>query len=102
MRSTSNVDGSAEHSGCGAGVAIFVLSEQQWYFAGVYSSCLPAHYDSYMAEVAAATFGLKVAHDMCKVALTTQPYAPEVIFKFDALTVGQLTTWKLGCSPITR
>ena len=91
------VDGSSGKQGTGAGVAIFVQSSFQWFFGGAFSSGLPADFDSYRAELAAATFGLKASHDLCKVALTYQTYSPQVIIKFDALTVGNQLLGNWAC-----
>ena len=91
------VDGSSGKQGTGAGVAIFVQSSFQWFFGGAFSSGLPLDFDSYRAELAAATFGLKASHDLCKVALTYQTYSPQVIIKFDALTVGNQLLGNWAC-----
>lgn len=95
------MDGSSEPSGGGAGIAAFVRSKRLWYFAGVFSSKLGAT-DSYRAELSAAIFGLKVAHDICKLVLVNQTYPPWVIIKYDSLTVGNqlLGNWACHQAPV--
>ena len=95
------VDGSSESSGSGAGIAAFVRTKQLWYFAGVFSSKLGA-IDSYRAELSAAIFGLKVAHDFCKLVLLNQTYQPWITIKYDALTVGNqlLGNWACHQAPV--
>ena len=95
------VDGSSESGGGGAGIAAFVRARQTWYFAGVFSSKLGA-IDSYRAELSAAIFGLKVAHDICKMVLLNQTYQPWITIKYDALTVGNqlLGNWACHQAPV--
>ena len=95
------VDGSTESEGSGAGIAAFVCSEGTWYFAGMFSSSLEVS-NSYQAELAAATFGLKVGHDICKLAALRQGYAPQIVIRFDALTVGNqlLGNWACHQAPM--
>ena len=94
------VDGSAEAEGSGAGIAVFISSGYRWFFAGAFSSSLDK-VDSYRAELAAAIFGLKVAHDICKLIGVHQENIPVVVLKFDALTVGNqlLGNWASHKAP---
>ena len=86
------LDGSADRGPkgpAGSGVALFIFSDDQWYFAGAHSAELEAGVGSYNAEAYAAVIALKAVHDTCKLVATVQTTPPEVHLIYDSLTVGQ-------------
>lgn len=72
----------------GAAVAAFMLTDDGWAFAGALSSALPQMRSSYTAELAAALVAHKFAYDLIKIHWTGHASVPEVLFCYDALTIG--------------
>ena len=76
------------HCQAGAAAAAFLLTEDGWVFAGALSSALPQMQSSYTAELAAALAAHKFAFDLIKIHAAIHASIPEVLFCYDALTIG--------------
>ena len=72
----------------GLAVAAFVQAGQQWYQAGLISSCVTAT-ESYTPEVFACIVASKLTLDLLKQAFFTQLAPCTIWFGYDSLTVGK-------------
>ena len=89
----------AYHSDTGAagfGVTSFLRSGTTWYFGGFVAGPLWSA-DSYVAELYGSFVATKLAHDILKIIMLHQSWAPRVWMGFDSMSVGQQAAGQWTC-----
>ena len=81
-------DGSKTAKGTGAGVVLFVFSEEGWQYGGFKGFRLEGNPDAFQAEMAASAIAHKWAWDTVKTLAYTQLQAPKVVYHFDSQSAG--------------